>query len=1351
MGQTQWTVEQEAAITERGHILVAAAAGSGKTAVLVERLLRRITDLNDPRDIDHFLVVTFTKAAAQEMRERIRQRLEEALFQETGAPQTELLLRQLTRLPQAGITTLHSFCLDLLRRYFYLVGLDPSFRVADEGESELLRQDVLEAVLERNYEREDLAFINLVEGFGSDRDDYPLMVEVLRLYEFALSQADPSAWLSALPEAYFWRDEEALLQSPWGQAVRDSISDRLSMSIVLLHQAEMLTQKPKGPSAYQSILEEDLLQLEKLAKGVRVGNWRELGEGLQNVIFTRLPSIRAKKDVPDEQPGREQVKSLRDEAKKIFTSLKEEFIWELDKQLIGLKETGYLIKSLVKLVQEFREAYTLAKHKRNIVDFNDLEHFTLRLLGDGVNPEIVQSLQGYYTEVLVDEYQDINLVQERILQKVSPSEGNLFMVGDVKQSIYRFRMADPSLFLTKYQAFPHWSREELGKAGTDLVETGQVIDLACNFRSRKGIVSGINFLFRQIMTEGAGEIAYDERAALRYGANYVDSHPELPVADGPIEVHLLQVQKQASRPPSFQQSQEQSVVVETPGLTDRVEAEEFKFDEGGMEDSSGETGEELEATRQEAILVSERIKKMIPGEGGLGEFQVFDPQTKTYRLVQYSDIVILMRAHSTAAPLYVEEFQLAGIPVFAETSNGYFAAGEVETILSLLKIIDNPRQDIPLAAVLRSVLVGLNGSELGKMRTLLPQGDFLEPVALAALAGLETEDFSGLSEGHLSKGQPSGYLEEIESVLQAYRESWSELLEQAQDLPSMLKKKISLFWSRLQSWRDFSGRHSLAELLALIYEETGFLAYCGTLPNGVQRQANLQVLYDRACRFEETHYRGLFRFLRFLDRFRDQGKDMGQARALGEKENVVRIMTVHASKGLEFPVVFVVGLGRTFNLRSLSGKVLIHSRLGTGIPILDIENRVRYPSLISMAVKYQLLQDTLAEELRILYVALTRAKEKLLLYGSLVHLDRSLDRWYHASHWEESAFSDGQLRSAKSFLDWIGPALVRHDSNPFNLEGRAGIYGEDDPSQWEVFFHREVKRMHLARTPRTEGEGNAPEKPEEQVKTRQEGDPIVLTDSLVDYWPEVERRLGWVYPFIGQSGRVAKTSVSELKRQRLENLGVEQSSYLFQSPVRPKFLQEDREITAAERGTALHSAMQHLPWKKWAETLVNDLAIEQSQVQSLVQEYFLSLQEQEILDAKQIASLSVDRLVQFLFSPLGQRMLQAQEVRSEVPFTLALPSEEGGLPQLVQGVIDALLLNEGTGIELIDFKTDHLPEEKGEEILCERYGMQLALYCLAIERLLKVKVDKVTLYSFSLNREIPLDKLWLEKQISGYL
>jgi ATP-dependent helicase/nuclease subunit A len=1307
MNKPSWTPEQRTAIHLRGQLLVAAAAGSGKTAVLVERLIQRITDLQDPIDVDRFLVVTFTKAAANEMRERIGKAIDEALFQEHDLQQVEHLLHQRALLQRANITTLHSFCLELIRRYFYQLDLDPAFRVADQAETILLLQDVVEDLFETRYTQGDFDFIQLVDAFGSDRDDLALMEHTLHIFEFAQSQPDPTAWLKTLDKAYLWDDLETLMTSEWGGTIRQGVLDSIHEIISLLNNAAEIAQQPEGPVQYASALDDDLNRLGLLCRLVTSGTWNQIETQFQETnSFPKLTATRSKAD----KKLQEECRKLRDEAKKKMNVLQNElFACPLEYQLSALKSMGKMAQTMGQLVLEFSQNYAEAKRQRNILDFSDLEHYSLRLLeNENQATMIAQGLRDYFSEVLVDEYQDINPVQERILQLVSRQDDspNLFMVGDVKQSIYRFRMADPGLFLAKYNDLPHWNSEtQCDTASFSRI----VIDLNRNFRSRQEIVNGVNFLFRQVMTKGAGEISYDDQAALQFGASYVNSLEQIQTAEGPIEVHLIDLKE----------------------IKNSLESETSSTENAGdpeleSSDTNSELSpEEFDKVRIEARFVSERIQKIVKHS----EFQIYDKKLGNFRPVRYSDIVILMRSYSAMAPVYVEEFQSTDIPVYAETSTGYFGASEVETMLSLMKVIDNPHLDIPLAAVLRSPLVGLNGSELGKLRMMLPEGNFYEALTLAVQISLGNEII------------PAGEIDGFGKLTELYEDIMPKRISQAQEILTSsqgLKEKLLVFWSNLQNWRTRSRHTSLADLLWSLYEESGYLAYVGTLPAGVQRQANLRVLYDRAKRFEATRFRGLFRFLRFLERFQGQGNDMGNARALGETEDVVRLMTVHASKGLEFPVVFVVGMGRTFNSQSLRGKMLLHPKLGLGMPIIDVVNNVRYPSLIQYAVQRRLKQESLAEELRILYVALTRAKERLLLYGNVESLDNAFLKWQRILNWSEVSLPDGQLRSAKSFLDWVMPALIRHPLLNFGNTSELSVLPiPETNSSWEICIHDSLTLDKEAG---------------QDLEISQADEGIEGADQ---WYHEVHRRLSWAYPH--PVNHTAKTSVSELKRQHswyVEEDIVQHKAIRSNTEqvLRPKFLQSSRTLTAAERGTALHTVMQHIPFKEWKPGW-SSLA-ESEQISNIIT-FLNQLQEREIISFEQKIVIQPIQIVRMLNSPLGLRIFSSEQVLHEVPFTLTFPPQKHAQENiLVQGVIDVVMIfkkEHEMFAEITDYKTDSLREsgKEPDQILREKYALQLTLYALAIERLMGIRVTRTTLYAFSLDREIIIpNSLRLELQQS---
>ncbi|MDK2784960.1 MAG: ATP-dependent helicase/nuclease subunit, partial [Bacillota bacterium] len=913
MKAPNWTKEQQAAIlAPPGNILVTAAAGAGKTAVLVERVVRRVLDPARPVDIDRLLVVTFTDAAAAEMRQRIGAALEAALG---AAPGNAHLERQLALLGRASIFTLHSFCLKVVRRYFYELGLDPSFRVMDETEAALLAQEVLEELWEEKYAQEaEGAFTYLLDCYSSAVSDDDLKELVLKLHDFSRSQPWPEVWLKQAGQAFTLSPGTELKTTPWGGKLQQHARRKLEQAAHCLERAACLAAMPGGPDRYLPVLEAEREALKEMALRAQEGSWEELRQSLA-FSFTRLPPVRKNEEV--DPAIKDQVTRLRDEAKKIVADLATDVFGRPEKELLAeLTHLAPAVHALTELALAFSRRFEEVKRARGRLDFADLEHYALRLLlAPDARPgflkpsRLAEEMAEEYAEVLVDEYQDINPVQDAILSLISRQDTpqpRLFLVGDVKQSIYRFRLAEPRLFLSKYAAYA--PRPGGG---------GRRISLRENFRSRAEVIGAVNFLFRQLFTPEVGGLAYDAEAELTPGAPYPEPPAGVKGAGGPVEVHLIERQ--------------------VP-LPDREE--EAQDDPAALD---------LSALEREALLIGRRIQAIVRGtpERPGPEFCVWDKSAQSYRPVTYRDIVILLRTVQGRAETMLEVLRRLEVPAYADLGTGYFNAPEVATMLSLLEVIDNPYQDIPLAAVLRSPLVGLSPEELAEVRLLAPEGPFAEAVQKAAAGAVS----------------------------------------------SSCQKKLAAFFERLEEWRTAARRGTVSDLIWRIYRETGYLAYVGGMPAGAQRQANLRVLYDRARQFESYGRPGLFRFLRFLKRLQAQEGDLGTARALGENENVVRIMSIHKSKGLEFPVVFVADLGKKFNFDDLKGDILLHRDLGLGPLVVDLHLRLKYPSLAHRAIQVAGREEVLAEELRIFYVALTRARERLILVGSVPNLNGQCERW----------------------------------------------------------------------------------------------------------------------------------------------------------------------------------------------------------------------------------------------------------------------------------------------------------------------------------------------------------------------
>lgn len=1284
-----WTDEQWQAITARGQdILVAAAAGSGKTAVLVERIIKRITDSEEPVDVDRLLIVTFTNASAAEMKKRIGEAIEKELIHE---PNSLYLRRQLSLLNRASISTLHSFCMEVLRRYYYKLDLDPKFRIADSTEADLLREEVLEELFEEQYSNQasESSFYNLVDCFSTDRTDQDLQNLVLKLHDFSRSHPFPEQWLKQMANRYGVAEESEIEENKsmdysfWTTDILADIGLQLEGLFDLLQQGMRITQQPAGPAPYADNLKLDMQQITSLSRACQ-DSWPALYDAFQELNHSRLKPCKG--DEYD-KALQDKVKSVREQVKKHLNNLKEElFMRSLDEYVEDIKKMAPLMHTLVHLIINFGQRYMKLKQQKALVDFSDLEHYCLDVLrADESNIEqIIPSeaaldYRSKFEEVLVDEYQDTNQVQESILKLVTRGDsdkGNLFMVGDVKQSIYRFRLADPGLFLSKYKQFSAAKLDNnvhVGAADGER-ENGLRIDLARNFRSRTQVLDGTNFLFKQIMNETVGEIAYDLEAELKAGADY-------PFSDKmPVELMLID---------------------RSGGIEDVVDKRSYTLedDEEKSEDGESEGDQaDLETVQLEARLMAQKIKELI-GTEGQKPFQVYETKQKLLRPIHYRDIVILLRSTSSWAPAILEEFKQQGIPVYAELSTGYFDATEVAVMMSLLKVIDNPFQDIPLASVLRSPIVGLSEDEMAEIRIQTKGGTYYE----------------------------------------AFRRFLLQPQESYLDLYSKLKK----FSEHLEKWRTRARQGSLSELIWQLYRETGYFDFVGGMPGGNQRQANLRALYDRAKQYETTSFRGLFRFLRFIERMQDRGSDLGTARALGEQEDVVRVMTIHKSKGLEFPVVFMAGLAKMFNRQDLNSKFLLHKEAGIGTKFIDPKLRISYPMLPQLTIKRRMQMELLAEEMRVLYVALTRAKEKLFLLGTVKDGKKSIVKWNEHLNHPDWLLADYERANVKCYLDWIGPALVRHqDAHLLRQDGsdqssaqgcdtirNNGIY--EHPSSWCISLN-DPQDLQEVTTER--------EKINEAVQEAlQNGHEVSI---LSEHQPIVSSALSWRYTYSLSQERMAKQSVTELKRQK-EWFAADDSIRLTEQnrntiANRPRFLQSSK-LSAAERGTAMHMVMQHIPLSRPLSLQEIDLYVEQ-------------MVGNELLTTEQATEIDRQGIVHFLESNLGERIFQAVNVQREIPFSLGIPAgevfadwqENEEETVLVQGVIDCLIV-EDDGLVLIDYKTDAISErfkggfEEAKEVMIERYKLQLSLYSRAIEQIWKQPLKQKYLYFFDGGHLLQID------------
>ena len=990
--ETKWTDEQLLAIETRGkNLLVAAAAGSGKTAVLVERIIKIITDDNNPVDIDKLLVVTFTNAAASEMRERIGDAISKKLEE---MPDSKTLQRQLALLNKSNITTIHSFCLDIIKNNFHLIDLDPGFRIGDETECTLIKQDVLIELFEDKYDKEDEGFLNLIEAYCTNRDDERLKEIVLKLYNFSMSGPWPSVWLREKAQEFNINSLDELEKASWYKVLKESLYLDLNNGKNGLDEAIKICEEDSDLAPYLLNLKPELNGIENAINSLNL-NLEQIYKAIKDIEFAyRIKTV--KKGLGDEL-DKKKVKSLRDDVKKKINQIKGGvFSVSLDETLNGIKNMYPIIKSLTELVIEFSDRYVKKKMERVILDFNDLEHLCLKILtcndenGEVYASSVAQKFREKFEEVLVDEYQDSNNVQETIISMVSRKDldnPNVFMVGDVKQSIYRFRQAKPELFLEKYNSY---SEEDNKK--------NRKIMLYKNFRSREEVIKGVNFIFKSLMSKTVGELDYTDKEALNLGASYDEINKDNVYFQDNEFIDLDKI--------------EVSGALELHILDKSSDFEDGKNEINDEDDKENDNEEDLSAVAIEARIIAKRIKELInPSDGKC--FMVFDKNLNRYRKITYKDIVILLRSTKNWADTIVEELSFGGIPVYADINTGYFQTIEIRTIMSLLHIIDNPMQDIYTIASMRSPIFAFTSEELADIRILNRDNYF--------------------------------YLNVKDIAEDVYDER----------INKSLKDKCVYFIEKIGSWREKSLYMPIDEFLWYLYSDTSYYGYVGAMVNGIQRQANLRILFQRAKQYEQTSFKGLFNFINFINKLRKSSGDLGTAKILGENEDVVRIMSIHKSKGLEFPVVFLSGCGKQFNLRDINDSLLFHEELGIGADCIDIKKRIRYTTLQKYAIKKKFELETLSEEMRILYVALTRAKEKLIITGSSYNLQKDIDACYKAGVKGFNKVIPSELLKQKSYLKWIMTALIKHKDGDILRQGKNEFVEiSDDLSSWKINFHK---------------------------------------------------------------------------------------------------------------------------------------------------------------------------------------------------------------------------------------------------------------------------------------------------------
>ncbi len=1445
----QFTENQRQAITLRDkNILVSAAAGSGKTAVLVERIIRMISEGEHPADIDRLLIVTFTSAAAGEMRERITAAISEKLAAE---PENEHLQRQSALIHNAQITTIHSFCLFVIRNHFQEIGLDPAFRVADEGEIGLLMQDVLEDVLEEAFgelerakeqaafeekravekkevsgnperageekeapadreqsesaiQREAFAgkeekraegqgrefpFQRLVEAYSTGKKETVLEESILSLYRFAISYPWPQEWLKEHGEDYEFSSVEELEQAPFMKYLMEYVENMLPELAGQLKDCIRICEEPDGPYMYGENLEKSFEALERAAQAEHFAGCRE---ALWRVEFDRLP---AKKDASVNPEKREAVKQARNSVKKQLEQIREQFFL-LDEDVVfsQCRRVSPLVRELAALTARFGERFAEKKREKNIIDFSDMEHLALDILcrhkegeaGAFVEPTAAAlELKEYFQEIMIDEYQDSNLVQECILSCISGEDAgrfNRFMVGDVKQSIYKFRLARPELFMEKFYDY---------SGGKDHC---QRIDLRKNFRSRPEVIDSVNLIFSQLLSRNLGGIDYDENAELHYGAVYYDeaeggTERERESAGDCGEDNGKIKEEQERKSTRTEKNDKIAHVIDAEREKNRTE---FLIIEKSEEDDRS-------SAEQEAECIALRIRRL------MREMEVLDQDSGRMRPLRYGDIVILLRSSSGVDEIFQEVMERQDIPCYISSRTGYFQTSEVQVILQFLRVLDNPLQDIPLFGVLKSCFASFTDREAAQIVAAFPgrQKLYRKLQGYAALSEERPGGFPGSASaesiGGFSGGHPedflSGYSGNVsEEHTGGGSEGYSEEFPDrgAGQFSEELSRKCRRFLEQIEELRRCSVYLSVRELLAKIMEESRYLEYVTALPGGRQRRANAQMLLQKAAAFEKTSFKGLYHFIRYIDQMEKYSIDYGEAGVQDELADVVRIMTVHKSKGLEFPVCFASGMGRKMNRRDASGAVLTDMDMGIAVDLVDPVLRVKQKTLRKAVLSRKIQLDSQAEELRILYVALTRAKEKLIITGVTDDAAKLLRGKTGILGHESVALPYSVRSGAGSFLELLIACVMRKEGmeelfRQVQIETEPPAILLDDKIRCEIM---EKASIHADLKEESELTKN-------DIKSFKMKLQFCASDKKVKEY--LQKRFGYNYPHWNLQGLYAKTTVSELKMAAIRNLagrgseelldGEEGGHLLFEeetpAPYLPLFLrkQEEDKISGAARGSAMHRVMELMDFGKLSggkpEEAERAVGIEEkpestersAEIKEKPKEEMKRCAEEPglpekgevsgavrydmgqlgavmeawcasgLLSEEYRAAVSRKRVLHFMNGSLAERMHTAAKAGllwKEQPFMLGISadrlSEE--FPEteqiLVQGIIDAFFEEDGE-IVLLDYKTDVI-ESPGE--LADRYRVQLDYYGEALERMTGKRVKERILYSFYLGEEV---------------
>ena len=1137
----------------------------------------------------------------------MRERVLDAIYQKLDEDlENEHLQRQITLLNKASICTIDSFCLEVVRNNFYeLENISPNFRIADTTEIELLKQEVIEDIFEKKYEEENENFIKLINTYTSYRDDTPLKDLILKIYTYIGSSPFPEKWLNEKIEMFNLEGklEEDFAKTKWGEELLKEVEEELIDGITSLEEvAKQLSYDSELEKFYQTI-RNDIDIMQGLKNNLH--SWDKAYTINQDFKFVIWPRQKV------ESPKKDEAKVIRDDVKKKVTKVLDKILFCDSKQANqDIYDMYEILLKLEEIILEFGKEFSKRKRDKNIVDFTDIEHFALDILLKEENGEIKPSqvakrYQEKYEEIAIDEYQDSNLVQEYILKAVSRNN-NIFMVGDVKQSIYKFRQAMPELFLDKYNTYKNKE--------TKTKDDNLKIQLFKNFRSRENVLDFTNLIFQDIMSNILGDIEYNQDEYLNLGANYSDIGQNLDT-----EINIIDLKEQDEIEEIEQEEQEE---------------------------------ERVENIELEARFVANKIKKLIESK-----FPVWDRKKEKYRDIEYKDIVVLLRSTATTAPIYEQEILNLEMPVFSDSSQEYLDSIEIQTIMCLLKIIDNPIQDIPLVTVLRSFIGGFTDDELVQIRLASPYENFYTCMQ-KAIVGVEQN----------------------------------------------LKEKIQNFLKKLDSWREEQEYLALDEFIWKLYSDTGFYNYVGLMTNGELRQANLKMLFQKARQYESSNFKGLYNFINFIDKLKLSSGDMGSAKLIGENDNVIRIMSIHKSKGLEFPVVFLSSTGKQFNLMDLNQNVLLHQEMGIGVKYIDYDKQIQYDTLSKLAIRNKIHMETLSEEMRVLYVALTRAKEKLIITG--------ISNDYEKEHQKIAE----QVERYEKNINKINPILVKKYKK--YLDWIMLVYEYERKNAQKIDLKVYSKKKILEETKKENRE-------EVDILKVFEGKTTGKSDL-----EKLEKEMNQKYKYQLETTIPTKTSVTNLKQMKLEKEGAISKDETIELP-EPAFINEekDEKLTGAQKGTLIHLCLQKLDYKQ-------EYDLEK------IKNFLQTLCERKIISQNELDNINPYKILEFTKSEIYKECKNAKELYKERPFYINIPAseiynEDTESEILVQGIIDLYYINENDELVLVDYKTDYV-EKSNENELIKKYEKQLELYQRALELATKKKVSKKYIYSVYLGKSLKI-------------